>query len=111
MGCGCGASRVTTTTSSVPSANAMLALSQDPSDCQYTMDQFQIWLTKLICCKDKRLYVQLGISAQTMNKYLGIVMSALNYRTYPCYFQADLGPISDFIILLTNNGQCEPPTQ
>jgi hypothetical protein len=105
MGCGCGASRVTSTPSSSPAPNFVQA-AIDPADCQYTMAQFEVWLAKLICCKDKRLYVQLGISASTMNRYLGIVMSALNYRTSPCYFQADLGPISDFIILLTNTGQC-----
>ena len=104
MGCGCGASRVTTPSSS---PNIVRESTQVPSgDCQYTMSQFQAWLNKLICCRDKGLYTQLGVNAQTMNKYLGLVMSALNFPTSPCYFQSSLTPISDFIILITNTGQC-----
>lgn len=103
MGCGCGASRVTTPSFTT---NTVRLVSTPVENCDYTMEQFQAWLDKLICCKDKGLYVQLGINSQTMNRYLGIVMSAINYPSNPCYFQNDMGPISNFIILITNNGQC-----
>ena len=104
MGCGCGASTVRS------SPQVFVArrenASQAPADCQYTMDQLRSWLALLICCKDKALYMSLGIGAPTMNKYLGIVMSALNYPTNPCYFQSQLGPIGNFVILIMNTGQC-----
>lgn len=105
MGCGCGARAVAPTPPS-PGVFVRDAMQPAPSDCQYTLDMFQVWLTKLICCKNKNLYIGLGINAQTMNKYMGLVMSALNFPSNPCYFQTQLGPVNDFIILITNTGQC-----
>lgn len=107
MGCStCGSSGVgaitqqrTTFGQGSPSANYS-------DDCGYTMEQFQAWLTLLICAKDKVLYPGLGITAQTLNKYLSFVMSALNYPTYPCNFAKDLVPVADFIILIQNTGAC-----
>lgn len=104
MGCGCGASQVTV----APNSGVVLQpLTYNSSEnCIYTIEQLHVWLTKLICCKDKGLYLQLGSNAQTINKYLGIVMSAINYPSNPCYFKNDLDIISDFIILIANTGQC-----
>jgi hypothetical protein len=75
-------------------------------DCEYSMDQLRGWLDKLICCKDKGLYITLGISGPLMNKYLGDVMSALNYPTNPCYFKNSLDIIGDVIILINNSNLC-----
>jgi hypothetical protein len=74
--------------------------------CDYTMSQLNIWLTKLICTRDSGLYVSLRISAPNMNKYQGIVMSALNYPTNICYFKKDLDIIADIIIIIENTGKC-----
>ena len=76
------------------------------SDCSYTMVQLNAWLKLLICCKDKVIYPSLGLSAKQMNIFLGNVMSALNYVTYPCKFVKELDQISDFIILIQNTGRC-----
>jgi hypothetical protein len=103
MGCGCGAGVVRSSPQVFVRQNTQ---TQAPADCQYTMDQLNSWLAQLICCKNKGLYTSLGINAPTMNKYLGIVMSALNYPTNPCYFQSQLGAIGDFVILIMNTGQC-----
>lgn len=104
MGCAsCGSNKLVRPITNVQRTQVNFA---PVEGCTYTMDQLNTWVTKLICCKDKVLYLQLGINAQTMNKYLGIVMSALNYPTNPCYFQTDLDVISDFIILIVNSGRC-----
>lgn len=75
-------------------------------DCEYTSDQLNAWLKKLVCCKNKALYLKLGIIAQTMNKYLGDTKSALNYPTNICFFKKQLDLISDFIILISATEQC-----
>jgi hypothetical protein len=75
-------------------------------DCTYTLDQLRTWYSILVCCKDQVLYPQLGINAQTMNSYLGITGSALNYPTNPCYFKDNLDIIGNFIILITATGKC-----
>ena len=81
-----------------------------PEGCDYTIEQLKTWQIKLVCCKDTLLYLKLGINAQTMNKYLGLVMSAINYPSNPCYYESllpnDFEQISNFIILITNSGQC-----
>jgi hypothetical protein len=103
MGCAsCGASRV----GRIPPTQRTQVNFSVVENCPYTGEQLNVWLTKLICCKDKVLYKNLGITAPTMNKYLGIVMSALNYPTNPCYFQKELDIISEFIILIVNSGIC-----
>lgn len=103
MGCAtCGASRVVM---SAPLVRQQINFAP-VEGCTYTMEQLNAWLTKLICCKDKALYLSLKINAQIMNKYLGIVMSALNYPTNPCYFQNDLDIISNFIVLISGTQQC-----
>jgi hypothetical protein len=76
------------------------------TDCSYTMEQLQVWVNLLVCAKDKTIYPSLGLTAQQLNKYLGIAMSALNYPTYPCYFAKELAPIGDVIILLQNDPRC-----
>lgn len=76
------------------------------NDCSYTMEQLNVWLGLLICCKDKLIYPSIGITAPQINKYLGNVMSALNYVTYPCIFQKELDAISSVIILIQNTGRC-----
>lgn len=104
MGCStCGSSAVANHNyvGNVPSAFQSYS-----GDCSYTMEQFQAWLTLLICVKDKVIYPSLGITAQTLNKYLSYVMSALNYPTYPCNFAKELAPVADFIILIQSTGRC-----
>lgn len=104
MGCAtCGSNTV------VPARTPVrpgLNLPNYTTDCSYTMPQLQAWLTLLICVKDKALYPQIGITAPQLNKYLGIVMSALNYVTYPCNFAKDLDQIGNVIILIQNLGAC-----
>jgi len=74
--------------------------------CEYEPEQLQTWRTLLICAKDKALYLDLGVPAHNVNKYLGIVISAINYNTNPCYFKSELDNIAAFIAVLVNTGKC-----
>jgi hypothetical protein len=75
-------------------------------NCEYTTSQLNVWLSKLICCKDTGLYVTLKIKASTLNKYLGIVGSAINYKSHPCWFKKELDNIANIIIIIENSGKC-----
>jgi hypothetical protein len=104
MGCAsCGSNTIAPVRTPV---RAGLSLPDYSSDCNYTMSQLQAWLVLLICCKDKALYPQIGLTGPQLNSYLGIVMSALNYVSYPCNFASKLDIISDVIILIQNLGAC-----
>jgi hypothetical protein len=102
---GCSTCGKITTTAPVPVTQSSQILVNDPT-CTYTMDQLNNWSKILICCKDKMLYISLNISPSTLNQYLGIVLSALNYPTYPCYFKSQLDIIEDTIMMIQNTGQC-----
>lgn len=108
--CGCGKSMGVTSTSST-TMNANIRVIPPVEDCEYTIEQLKTWLKSLVCVKDKGIYTQFGINGQTMNKYLGIVMSAINYPSNPCYFQNDLEAIGNFIIIIINSGQCQDSIQ
>ena len=104
MGCGCGAGVVVGTTSQLL-PNTQQQNSQI-ENCEYTVEQLNSWLDKLICTKDSGLYISLGLSGLQMNKHLGNVMSALNYKSNICYFKNDLDLAADFIILINDSGKC-----
>lgn len=76
------------------------------SDCIYTQDMLTDWLTSLKCAKNKNLTGIFNITVYRLNSYIGIVQSALNYSTNPCYFKAKLDEIKTLVDSIKTNGQC-----
>lgn len=71
-----------------------------PEDCTYTLDILNAWTRMIVCFKDKALYLNYKIAPSYVNKALGIVLSAKNYPSNPCYFQDDLDQINEKLIIL-----------
>lgn len=83
--------------------------SQGPTEvipCDFNKEQLKEWRYKLICVKEKGLYVQLGIQAGRLNAHIGNVISAINYDTNPCYFKKQLEEAQEFIAVIVNNELC-----
>lgn len=74
--------------------------------CSYTQENLSSWLIALNCVKTKGLYTNFSITSQKLNSYLGIVQSAVNYSTNPCYFRIKLDEIKIVIDNIQNSGQC-----
>jgi hypothetical protein len=109
MGCStCGKRSIAQPQESRPRSNFVSQFQNvtPPEDCNYTLVQIKEWSNLLTCAKNKGLYIQLGVSAQKMNRYLGRVLSALHYPTNPCYFEKDLNEVVDLIIAIQNLNQC-----
>lgn len=76
-------------------------------ECEIQIEQLLQWRNKLICFKDKSLYKTYNVSAQALNKNLGIVLSAINvYKTNKCRFKKELEEISVFMMIVENSNKC-----
>lgn len=75
-------------------------------DCIYTQDMLTDWLTTFKCVKTKNISALFNLTVYKLNSYLGIIQSALNYSTNPCYFKPKLDEISPLIDTIKTNGQC-----
>jgi hypothetical protein len=82
MGCGCGSvqSLPVTTEYLLPDKKDCIEV-----NCKYTMQQFIDFREKLLCIKSK-----IATNDNNLNRYLGIVISAINYPTNLCYFYDEL---------------------
>lgn len=69
---------------------------QNTGPCEFTVEMLQDFNKKLTWFKDKALYRKHDILPKTMNKYIGIVLSALNTPNR-CVYQKDLETISDLV--------------
>lgn len=78
----------------------------EASDCEFTMDQLEGWKDKLICFKDKGLYKTYNVTPALLNRYIGVVLSAINlFPKSPCAFQNQLNEIETFMVVV-NNTNC-----
>lgn len=85
--------------------NNVPKVNYEPIDCDYDLEKLQDWNNKLNCFKEKSLFKQYNVSGQLLNKYMGIVLSALNSKN-PCYFKEKLDQISSFILIIDNSNKC-----
>jgi len=78
-----------------------------PEDCAYTIQLLEIWRTKLLCAKEQGVWVDIEETPARMNKYLGIVGSAINSTGNPCIFEDDLDKIQDVIFKIIATEKCQ----
>jgi hypothetical protein len=108
MGCAsCGqpAGAVQTGRSSYRQANAAdQVLITGP--CAYTVDQLKVWVQTLTCFQQKGLYIPYNVRPADLNKALGGVKSAINYPTFPCYYQKELNFAQGILNIAISTGQC-----
>lgn len=101
MGCGCGSS-----SSSSGSAKTVKATTTAPTECTYTKQQLEEWLTRVMCFKDKALWSTTNVSRKLVNRYIALLTAAINYLNNPCFYSRKLKDVENFITLLTATGQC-----
>lgn len=92
MRCGCGNLSV----SNSPAVNEYMPLPHKPCveiNCTYTLEQLIGWKDRLNCIKSTLV----GQDA-SINRYLGTVISAINYPTNLCYFYNELILIEDALL-------------
>ena len=94
MGCPCENSGILNS----PIVEEYLPFNNKPCvtvNCNYTINQLTIWKDRLICIKSKIIGQE-----SLINKYLGIVISAINYPTNVCYFYNDLILVEEALLTL-----------
>jgi hypothetical protein len=74
--------------------------------CDYTIPQLQVWVEKLTCFMQKGLYRQYNVRPADLNKALGGVKSAINYKTFPCYYAKELAFAQTILNIVISSGQC-----
>lgn len=100
MGCtSCGTASVVTN-NIIPGLNRV-SKNENFGDCDYTREMLENFNAYLVWFKTKGLHIKNGISSHDMNKYTGIVLSALNINNI-CRFKTDLDKISDVVDLIIN---------
>lgn len=71
-------------------------------NCEYTLEMMLDWKEKIICAKDAGL-----INSEAIyNKYMGIILSGINFSSNICYLVKDLDSIKPAIINIINSGVC-----
>lgn len=102
MGCGsCNKS-----VSNISQIQRIVRRNISSEDCPYTQSTLLDWLSVLKCVKNKNLRATFNLTYQKLNLYLGLVQSAWNYSSNPCYFKTKLDEISTLIDIIKTNGQC-----
>lgn len=74
-------------------------------NCAYTYDQISIWRDKIKCVKDRDLLDVVGTNLATINSYLGILLSALNWGQI-CYFEKYYANIGSLIQVIAQKTDC-----
>lgn len=77
------------------------------TECEYTIEQVDIWLSKVRCVIDTGVYTQIPyITKKQLNIYLSTLLSAKNYADNLCYFHKELQEVESFITVLTASNLC-----
>lgn len=76
------------------------------ADCPYNGEVLEMWYDKLLCIKDQGLLEQLGLTMVDLHRYLGIVISSLNYTSDRCRYRAELEKIEPTIFKLVELNLC-----
>ena len=102
--CGCSGGTI-----SVPFSSSQvreMAQVQITGDCDYTHELLEEWKRLLECVKSNNTFDIFNTNHVKINSYLGIVQSAINYKTYPCYFIQQLDKMKGLIESIKNSGKC-----
>lgn len=67
--------------------------------CSYTDEMLENFRDTLVWFKDRALHIKNGIASRDMNKYIGIVLSAINNKN-KCTYETQLEQISDVVDLI-----------
>lgn len=84
----------------------MAARNVVPGDCIYTAELLNEWRNLLLCIKNQNIYDIFGVNHVRVNAHLGIVQSAINYTTFPCYFSPQLEDMTPLIEAIKNSNKC-----
>lgn len=76
------------------------------SECNYTLEQVTEWLAITICVRDNGRYSEINLTKFQVNLYIGILISAQNYKNNICYFYKELQEIENFILVVQTNNLC-----
>ena len=74
--------------------------------CEYTEETLNVWLSYFQCVKANDFYNFFKITPAKVNSIIGIIKSAVNYSTNPCYFKIKLDDIKPIELLIQNSGKC-----
>lgn len=99
MPCGTCAARAASIANNKQSVSASHKMSAQSGPCEYSVEMLQDFNKKLVWFKDRALYRKHKILPRTMNKYIGIVLSALNVPNR-CTYKEELDTISDLVDLI-----------
>jgi|SRR5689334_5027357 len=77
------------------------------TECEYTIEQVDIWLSKVKCVQETGVYTQIPyITKKQLNIYLSTLLSAKNYASNLCYFHRELQEVESFITVLIALNLC-----
>ena len=83
-GCGSGSSSYNSQKNTSSSNRTII------EDCNITKENLLAWKALLQCIKNNQYYTQANTSEFTINQFLGIIQSALNYTNNYCYYNEQL---------------------
>ena len=103
--CGCGAANKN---NSSTHRQVSVARQVEQAPCDITKEHLLLWKQILTCIKQNNYFVAADTPEFTINKFLGIVQSALNYPSDYCYFNEQLNYFKTFVLLkiIDNVPQC-----
>lgn len=99
MPCGACAARAALPNNVSMKVSPAYRIQQEAGPCEYSVEMLQDFHAKLVWFKDRALYRKHNILPKMMNKYIGIVLSALNTPNR-CTYRKDLDAISDLSDLI-----------
>lgn len=77
-----------------------------PEECEYDIDMIVIWKDKLFCIRDNEKYTDLGLSKAQLNRFLGVVLSCINFSYNICFLANQLDKIKPYIIKIVGSNLC-----
>lgn len=105
--CGCGSTNSNGSSKKLSAPNK-LANVEKIATCDITKQNLITWKSLLSCIKANNYYKESKTNEFTVNRFLGIVQSGLNYPADYCYFYEQLNYFKTFILpnILENVPHC-----
>lgn len=78
------------------------------TDCDITLENLTTYKNMLLCIRNNNKYVQAKIAFTTVNMYMGIIQSALNYPDNYCYYMESIANFQSSILplIVANVSEC-----
>lgn len=92
--CGKGTSNIQSTLQNKTPVKTITA----PQDCFFNKEILQNYKNLLEQIKEKNIISEAGLTIKSINSYLGLVQSALNYPDNYCLFEQQLSDFRDKIL-------------